>query len=432
VRNQNFFSTATPASKLLVALFYFAAVQFTLPAVAQVPPPASDAATRINPGALPTDLTPLIFTGERGLLSRELKFSIFKKLPERLWFNTSTEISQRLETNPTFTNNANHPDYVFRALPNVTVGYNVLKNTGIYVNYFAIKDVYARDGRLGVPTTQSLSLGLRQVLYSRGKTSAQFDFQARELWQAAGLRQFDYLPSISLTRVVTPRTILFASSVLQMRGRNYFVAPTREIDSFYAAGAIFRRGNWNFVVSDTLVTNFRRPPFSNPVPRQGNVSMIADFEINHPINSRYLPGVLAFIRAEPVWDWRSNRVTGLSGFDFRLFTGIRIAASKPAYNTEIDSIKEQLKKHNELLKKLKKPPDSNIPQSPGTAGGQINGAPTVQQPDSSASQALTRIQLPPADSVATPPPPTRIQPPDQVADTQAASSLALPTTGSQD
>ncbi len=332
-------------------------------------------AARLNPGFLPTDTTPLIFTGERGLLSRELKFSLLKRLPERLWFNTTTEVSQRLETNPRFTAHAPAADYVFRALPNVTVGYNFLKNTGIYCNYFVIKDVFARFPRFGRPTNQSLALGLRHSITINSKTSAQFDLQARELWQAPGIRQFDYLPSVSVTHMMTPRVILFASTVLQLRGREPFVAPTREIDPFYSAGVVFRKGQWNLVVTDTFVTNFRHPPFANPVPRQGNVSMIADFELNRPINNRYLPGVLAFIRAEPVWNWRSNRVTGLSGFDFRLFTGIRVAVSKPAYNSSIDKMRNQMIDYDDKLKSLKS--KSQAQPTPGSSSSSPKGPPNT-------------------------------------------------------
>src|SRR5579883_2196998 len=81
----------------------------------------------------------------------------------------------------------------------------------------------------------------------------------------------------------------------------------------------------------------------------GTKSMISDAEINHPISNRYLPGVSAFVRAEPVWNWRSQRTPGLSGFDFRLFAGIRLAVNKPAYDTTINRIREQIKQYEGQL-----------------------------------------------------------------------------------
>jgi hypothetical protein len=315
----------------------------------QAAPAPADAA-RATPGVLPTDVTPLIYSGERSFLSREMKYSLLKRLPSRLWFNVSAETSQRLETNPQFFVRDAKPDYIFRVMPNVTLGYNVFKNTSIYANYFVIKDVFARFGRLDNPTTQSLAWGLRQTAQLGRRTSAQFDFQARELWQQSHLHQFDFLPSVSLNYTVSPRVVLFASSVLQLRGKDYFLAPTREIDPFYSVGMLVRRGLWTFLATDTLVTNFRDPPFAHSVPQHGNVSMIADFEINHPISSRYLPGVVAFLRAEPVWDWRSGRIPGLSGFDFRLFSGIRLSLSKPSYAPVVDKMRRQIEDYDNMLK----------------------------------------------------------------------------------
>jgi hypothetical protein len=107
----------------------------------------------------------------------------------------------------------------------------------------------------------------------------------------------------------------------------------------------------------------------------------------------------------------------------------------------MDSIKQQLKKHNELLRKLKQPPNSNTngnpnsntntSQSPGPAGAQANSTPAAQQPDTNSVPPLTRIQPQPADSTATPPAATRIQLPDQVADTQTSASFEPQTTAPQ-
>ncbi len=322
-----------------------------IPAFAQPATPPPDAGVpRVNPTQLPTDLTPLIFTGERGLLSREVKFSLLKHLPERMWFNTSTEVSQRFESNPAFSATNSKGDYVFRTLPNVTVGYDLFKGTSVYANYFVIKDVFARTQHFTNPTTQSLSMGVRKPFSITRKLSGQLDFQARELWQASHLHQFDFLPSAGLTYVVSPNVILFASSVLQMRGREYFAAPNREIDPFYSAGLLLRKGQWNFVATDTLVNNFRNPPFTNSIPQHGNVSMIADFEINRPINNKYLPGVVAFVRAEPVWNWRSNKITGLSGFDFRLFSGIRVALNKPSYHATIERMEKNIRDYDKKMR----------------------------------------------------------------------------------
>lgn len=328
---------------------------FVSPGSAQVLPvaagksvsPAFPANTQIAQAAppqfLPTDITPFTLSPNRNAFNPNYKFRLFQYLPERLWLDTSTEVSQRLDTNVFLTHGHYRQDYVFRVAPNVSVGYNVLKNTSVYANYFVIKDTFAYHTSLSSPTTQSLSWGVRQNHEFGEKTNVQLDFQARELWQAAHLHQFDFLPAVTLTHVVNPNNILFASALLQLRGGEYFLAPTREIDPFYTVGYIYRRGWWTMLANDTLITNFRHPPFNDAIPPQSNVNMIADFEINRPVSKR-LPALMAFIRAEPVWNWDGHKVPGLSGFDFRFYGGLRLSMSKPSYYSSIENLRKQIMK----------------------------------------------------------------------------------------
>ena len=303
--------------------------------IAQVTPP---------PQFIPTDVTPFTITPERNNFSPGLKFKLFQILPERLWFNATTEVSQRLDTNSLFTYSKPKANYAFRVLPNLTVGYNIFKNTSIYLNYFVIKDVFARDyNSINFPITQSLSWGIQHNKQLGEKTNLQYNFQARELWQTSHLHQFDFLPGATLTHVITPNNIVWASALLQLRGGNYFVAPTREIDPFYTLGYMHRHKAWALVINDTLVTNFRHPPFNDSIPKQSNVSMIADIEVNHPVVKKF-PGLLAFIRAEPIWNWDSHKAAGISGFDFRLYMGLRMTISKPSYYANMVDMRKQLLK----------------------------------------------------------------------------------------
>ena len=287
---------------------------------------------------VPTDVTPFTTVPQRNSFSPGYKFRLFQMLPERLWFTATAEASQRPETNVLLTANHHQSDYVLRALPSITCGYNVLKNTSIYTNYFALKDNYANHPSLSAQTTQSLAWGVRHNKSLGEKTNLQFDLQARELWQGR-LHQFDFLPGVTLTRQLPHADIAFASALLQMRGGEYFVAPTREIDPFYTVGYMRRRGVWTFCCTETLDTNYRNPFVA--VPRQSNVSMIADFEINRPVCKR-LPSVLAFARAEPVWNAGAHNAPGLSGFDFRLFTGVRFTISKPSYYAAMERMRSQI------------------------------------------------------------------------------------------
>ncbi len=291
-----------------------------------------------NPTAIPTDITPAALGQGPQFDYSEVKAKLFQVLPEKLWFDSSTEVSQRLETNVFFQRTPKRADYVFRVLPNVTLGYNVFKRFSIYCNYFVIKDVFADHTILTQPTTQSVSLGFRNDIPLGRRTNLQLDFQSRELWQAQGLRQADLIPTVSISHAISASTVFFGSALLQMRGREYFTGPNRELDPFFSIGMLHKRGQWNFTATNTYVANFRN---HNAIPPISNHVMISDFELSRPINKHY-PELVTFLRAEPIWNWGAGNQPGLSGFDFRLFGGIRLAFSKPAYNSEIEKLREQI------------------------------------------------------------------------------------------
>jgi len=355
----------SPSYVLLLAA---SALTLTIPTVQAQGVPGSLAPINLAQAApppqfIPTDVTPFTTAPERNNFSPGYKFRLFQALPERLWFNFNTEVSQRLDTNVLFTYSHPKADYALRALPNLTVGYNIFKNTSVYCNYFVIKDVFARDySNINFPTTQSVSMGIRHVKPFSEKTTLQYDFQARELWQTSHLHQFDFLPGITLTHVFNQRHIIYGSTLLQLRGGDYFVAPTREIDPFYTLGYIYRHGLWTFVANDTLVTNFRHPPFNDAVPNQSNMSMIADLELNHPVSKKF-SGLLAFVRAEPIWNWDSNKVAGISGFDFRLYSGLRLSMNKPSYYGAVENLRKQVMSADELKQNSVKPAKQTNPNN---------------------------------------------------------------------
>lgn len=293
------------------------------------------------PGPLPTDVTPIRLREEREIFKPGPTFYLFNKLPPRLWFNFNMETNQRLETNVRLTKRDPETDYVFRAFPTATVGYSLFKGISVYCNYFAIKDVYANMPKLSDPTTQSLALGFRKEIAVGEKSTLQFDFQARELWQSVNLHQADLIPGVLYNRTITSKLIAYSNLQLQMRGADYFVAPTRELDPFYTVGFLYSRGQWLFSAVDTFITNYRSPPFSGSVPKHGNEAMIADFEVAHPI-SKKLPSLVAFVRAEPVWNWNSGGTPGISGFDFRLYSGFRMSINKSSYKGTVDRLRKQL------------------------------------------------------------------------------------------
>ncbi len=310
------------------------------------------------PSLYPTDVTHVGIQSQQEMMRPGPAFYFYKKLPARLWFNLSAETSGRYESNVYLKQNGSASDFVYRILPNISLGYEFYRRTSIYTNYFALKDVFADHSKLSFPTTQSLALGLRHTLPTWHNTVVQFDMQARELWQSVGLRQFDYIPGVTITKTLDSQTAIFSNLLLQLRGGQPFVAPTREIDPFYTLGIVRSKGSWVFTAVGTLVTNFRHPPFNDSIPPFSNNAIIADFEASHPV-TRSIPNLVAFIRAEPIWNWDSHHYPGISGFDFRLFGGLRYFLVKPTYHQSVDKLKHQLQQVDTEPQPLQSMP--NIP-----------------------------------------------------------------------
>jgi hypothetical protein len=320
-------------------------------------------AQNVVPSLYPTDTTPVNIGREQQLFRPGPMYYFMQKLPPRLWFNLAAETSQRYESNVFLTRNNGRSDYVYRILPNMTVGYDIAKNTSIYTNYFVLKDLFAGRSKLSFPTNQSLSLGIRHQIPVGTKANLQFDFQARELWQLPHLRQADLLPGVTYTRVISPRSVAFVNLILQLRGRDYFVAPTREIDPFYTIGYLHSYGSWVLSAAATLVTNFRHPPFNDAIPPFSNNAIIADLEISHPVTKK-IPNLVAFARAEPIWNWDSKGFPGISGYDFRFFTGLRYTLVKPSFYNQMSKLRQQIKDVDQLPPAQNTSGNSSQPSTP--------------------------------------------------------------------
>src|SRR4030095_14428211 len=165
--------------------------------------------------------------------------------------------------------------------------------------------------------------------------------QARELYQLHQQPVFDFLPAATFSYILTPRTVLFANALLQLRGKRYFQAPTREIDPFYTFGFLHQRGGWAFSNTATFVQNFREPFRRNATIPVNNYSWILDFEVARRL-VKQLPGLQAFVRAEPIYNFHSHNSACLAGVDFRLFWGLRFSLGKPALTAALEQIRQQL------------------------------------------------------------------------------------------
>jgi hypothetical protein len=322
---------------------------------------------------LPTDVLPLPTIQNRMTFGENLQLRILQKLPARFYFSTSTETSLRFESNVfqfpkkrillqklgvTTPNEfvrlsrsnqqaiintlklADSQDWVFRVLPNVTAGYTLTPRTRLYGTFFFIRDSLFKNVRLNTDI-YSYGYGIQQDIPIGSRANLQVDMQFRELNQMHQHSVFDFLPGLTLSVVATPRTVAYINALMQIRGRKYFQAPTRELDPFYTWGVLHQRGGWSFSASSTFVQNFREQFKHGAAIPANNYAMISDFEIARRL-FRQLPGLQAFIRAEPIWNMHSHNRPGLAGMDFRLYMGMRFSASKPALTTALESLRRQL------------------------------------------------------------------------------------------
>jgi hypothetical protein len=320
---------------------------------------------------IPTDTLPLPAVQNRLSFAENLQLRILQKLPARFYFNSTCELSVRYETNPfqfpkkrsllhqlpppgiiRILNSfqqaqindviglANNDDVVFRILPNITGGWTLTPRTRLYCNYFMIRDQLSHNVRLNT-VIHSIGGGIQQDIPVTSRGNLQVEFQARQLYQLHQQSVFDFLPGLTLSYVLTPRIVLFSNALLQLRGKGWFEAPTKEIDPFYTWGGLYQRNGWTFSASTTFVQNFREPFRGNATIPRNNYSFICDFEISRRI-LKELPGLQAFVRAEPIYNFHSHNRPGLAGMDFRMFFGMRMALAKPALTSALEQLRQQL------------------------------------------------------------------------------------------
>ena len=398
--------------------------------VAQALPPSST--------IIPTDTLPLPAVQNRLSFAENLQLRILQKLPARFYFNSTCELSTRYETNPfqfpkkrsllhqlpppgiirilnsfqqaqinDIIGLANNDDVVFRVLPNVTAGWTLTPKTRLYANYFMIRDQLAHSVRLNT-VIHSIGGGIQQDFPITSRGNLQAEFQFRELYQLHQQSVFDFLPGLTFSYVLTPRVVLFANALLQLRSKAFFQAPTKEIDPFYTWGGLYQRNGWTFSASSTFVQNFREPFRRNASIPVNNYSFICDFEISRRI-IKELPGLQAFVRAEPIYNFHSHNRPGLSGMDFRMFFGMRMAMAKPALTSALEQLRQQLEEQETVPptpeeKKGPKPsaylePHQVVASSPQPIHGFLADAPLVDntiasaETPSQASAELPQAQL---------------------------------------
>lgn len=333
---------------------------------------------------LPTDALPSQVEIRQRTVLENLQTKVLQRLPNKLYMTSTVETTFRYETNPfqfptkrkllrqfppppiirqlnvfqqaqlnDIIGLCGNDDSVFRVLPNATVGWALTPSIRVGGNYFLIRDQLSHNVRLNT-VVQSLGGFVQKDFRLGSKANVLVDLQARELLTLNQLPQFDYLPTVSFSYTPTPNLVTYVSSILQLRGRKPFRAPTREIDPFYTVGAVYQRRNWIFVASGTFFQSFREPFRQNATINQDSYTFILDFEISRRI-LRGLPGLQAFVRAEPIYNLHSDGTPGLSGMDFRFFYGLRMSAIKRPIASVVQQIMEDLEEAEREEREKKRP-----------------------------------------------------------------------------
>lgn len=276
------------------------------------------------------DLTPIKIP-ERGAAFSTFdsyKARMLYRLPARMFFSGTCENSLRLETNVFQTYRNPQTDAVYRVLPNLTVGYALTRRTRVSSNLFMFRDQYAnRDSQL---SRNIYSVGARvdHDFTINEKTTMTAGLFCRELFfqlhNSSTPPLSDVIPSLVTVRRVGNHGALYGSVMGQLRWQRVF-SRWQEGDQFYSVGYVLRKSPWLFTTDCTFLTNFGN---SNLRGGHNNQTFILTGEIARQLH-RNIP-VVAFVRAEPIFNMGANSSPGLAGFNFRLYGGLRAEISKPA------------------------------------------------------------------------------------------------------
>jgi hypothetical protein len=342
-----------------------------------------------SPTILPTDIVPLPALQERQNFGQTFKLKALEFLPAKFYFSATTETSLRDETNvyqyptkrqeigllgiqpsiflqpPDVQQEVLKPlsfcsvnDGVFRVFPNLTAGWAFTDRTRIFANYFLIRDELFHNTTLN-SLTQSVGGGLQHDFPLNKKAMLQANLQFRELFQNSQIPVFDYLPGLTYQNYISPHSVAYLSTLLQLRGKQPFVSPNREIDPFYTLGYLRQQGRWTCSAAGTFLQNFRQPFAHNAFIPFNNYSFILDFELDRQI-LKSVPGLQAFLRVEPIYNFHSKTQPGISGMDFRIFCGLRITTGKVPLTAAIKQLRDQLQETQPI------PPPKNNSGPPST------------------------------------------------------------------
>lgn len=295
----------------------------------EAPRAIAQSAPQRDSDIVPIDLTPVRLPERTSAFNGldSFKSQALYKLPGRVFFNASVENSLRFEANTFQTNRHYLSDMVYRVLPNVTLGYALDKKTRVSANYFFFRDQYTLRNNALSRNIHSIGGRIDRDVKINDKTNVTFGLMPRVLFintvNSPQVLFNDLIPSAVISRRVGQSGLIYGSVMGQVRWHG-IASGFQEFDQFYSFGGAWRKGPWNFLIDNTLVTNFgnRRLRFG-----PNNQVIITTLEAGRRLHPR-LP-ITAFVRAEPIYNIGANTTPGYAGFNFRIFGGLRAEVAKP-------------------------------------------------------------------------------------------------------
>ncbi|MBX9876945.1 MAG: hypothetical protein K2Y22_00665 [Candidatus Obscuribacterales bacterium] len=300
-----------------------------------------NAVEQASPDTMPIDLVPVQLPSRTNPM-QYAKEGILFHLPARMFLTGTVENSLRLETNIFQTSSHYRQDMIYRILPNITMGYALSRKTRVSANYFFLRDQYAFHNSLMSRNIHSVGFEVDRDFQLTPKTTLTTGLFNRQLFMTGSQPFTDILPSVTLVRRVGQSTILYSSIMGQLRWRNMFTR-WQEGDQFYTIGAIYRKNLWALSANTTLVSSFGVPSLRGGA---NNQVFISTFEIDRQL-TRKLP-IIAFVRAQPIFNIGANQSPGFAGVNFRVYGGLRMDISKPALFPPKVGKQYQLAKAGEL------------------------------------------------------------------------------------
>lgn len=272
---------------------------------------------------------------------------MFEALPERSFLSIEVEPSRRVETNPYQVSKGtalfdNSTD-AFRIQTTVTTGYAFTPRTRISAQFFLLSDEVDDFTQFSLDnTSQSVGGTLEHVLLQRQKWSLRGSATIRQVFSANGSQTGDMIPSLTWIRSLGNRGWCFLNSALVFSRSDFVIGSTERFSPLVTAGIGYQVpygaasllskvfGGTVFSLSSTYThTNDYQPAYFYPKDYD---SIIVTAEMTRPLYQN--SPLQVFFRTEPVFNFGHNTDSfGISGFNLRLFGGLRMTLAKPAIFT---------------------------------------------------------------------------------------------------